>query len=67
LITIVGITYMVTRLLGILPPNATIAQRFINQGKLKIEAGADAVVEPVLHLYTIWAGLQALYKRKEKK
>jgi hypothetical protein len=63
LITIIGMIYLVGKLLGILPPYAKIAQHAINQGKLKVEAGADAAVEPVLRLSTIWAGLRALFKR----
>lgn len=64
LVTLIGIIFLVTKLLDILPPYAKIAEHAIDQGKMKIESVTNAAVEPILRLNTYLAGLRALFKRK---
>ena len=64
LILIIGLIYLVTYLLGVLPTYARMSQDIIHQISWQLKSGADLVVEPLLQAESYLAMLKSLFKRK---
>jgi hypothetical protein len=64
LILIIGLIYLVTYLLGVLPPYARMSQDIIHQIGKQLESSADLVVEPLLKAESYLAMLKSLFKKK---
>jgi hypothetical protein len=58
LILLIGITYLVSKLLGVLPGYARLVQDFFTVGKLKVIQFSDTLVKPVMKLKSWSAGAQ---------
>lgn len=61
---LVGIIYLLARLLGIAPTYTSKAQDFIRRLAIRIQRIADVTVKPVIYLDGIGATIKALLGRK---
>jgi predicted PurR-regulated permease PerM len=61
---LVGVIYLMARLLGILPVYTNKAQNFIQKLGIRIRLAADAAIKPVITLDSVGASIKALFGRK---
>ncbi len=61
---LVGIIYLLARLLGIAPTYTSKAQDFIRRLAIRIQRIADVTVKPVIYLDGVGASIKALLRRK---
>jgi hypothetical protein len=61
---LVGIIYLLARLLGIAPRYTSKAQDFVRRLAIRIQRIADATVKPVIYLDGVGASIKALLGRK---
>lgn len=61
-----GLVYLVSYLLGILPPYTRMAQDGIEQIQEYAEKGADIPVRPVIQVQSFIAAINALFNRRSK-
>lgn len=61
---LVGIIYLLARLLGIAPTYTSKAQDFIRRLAIRIQRIADVTVKPVIYLDGVGASIKALLGRK---
>lgn len=61
---LVGIIYLLARLLGIAPTYTSKAQDFVRRLAIRIQRIADATVKPVIDLDGVGASIKALLGRK---
>lgn len=60
---LVGITFLITRLLHIFPVYAYKVQIFFNQAQTWIKSGTDIAVEPILKINSFLASARTLLRR----
>ncbi len=63
-VLLVGIIYLLARLLGIIPHYTSQAQDFVRKLGARIQHAADIPVRPVIFLDSIGASIKALFGRK---
>ena len=61
---LIGIIYLLSRLLNITPTYTGIAQGYVRKAAVYIKRGADAVVKPVIQLKGFLATIEAFFKRE---
>ena len=61
---LIGIIYLVARLLNITPTYTNMAQGYVRKAAMYIKRGADAVVRPVIQLKGFLATVEAFFQRK---
>ncbi len=64
LILLVGIIYLLARLLGIIPNYTSKVQDFVQELGVRIQHAADIPVRPFIFLDSIGASIKALFGRK---
>jgi hypothetical protein len=64
LAVLVGLVYLLKRLLNITPTYTLLAQNFVHKLMIRIRLAADAAVKPVIYLDSIGASLNRLLGRK---
>lgn len=64
LVLLVGMIYLLARLLGIAPAYTSQAQDFVQRLGMRIRQAADVPVKPVLFLDGVSASIKALFGRK---
>jgi hypothetical protein len=64
LAVLVGLVYLLKRLLNITPTYTLWAQNFVHKLMIRIRLAADAAVKPVIYLDSIGASLNRLLGRK---
>ena len=63
LVILIGMIYLMTRALQLIPPYTGIAQHYVQLGRLYIIRGADMVVKPILLLDGWIANIQAFFRK----
>jgi heme/copper-type cytochrome/quinol oxidase subunit 2 len=64
LAVMVGLVYLMKRLLNIIPPYTALAQDFVNKVMIRIRLAADAAVKPVIFIDSVGASINRLLGRK---
>jgi len=63
LVVLSGVVYLITKLLGVIPGYARIAQDFFLLIQARVKSISDKLVEPILKLHSFKAGVGALRKK----
>jgi hypothetical protein len=67
LILLIGLVYLVSYLLRLIPHYALIVQLYFEAGKAKISQVANMIVEPLLRMRSTWAAMRYAAGRGKKQ
>lgn len=63
LFILIGLVYLISKLLGVFPGYARLAQNYFHLAQVRIRSIADKAVEPILKLRSFKAGADVLRKK----